>query len=106
MLRLRIFFALIAKFFGSDTDGGADVNLRGVLEVSDNLLPPEMQTKFIDSWFNEIGHKVGFATWDNHGIMRQEMLPSDDASGFPDHRFPSRHALHDTILEHSGVVED
>src|SRR5262249_39205508 len=48
------------------------IKLRGVLEVSDNLLPPEQQTDFIDSWLNEIWHKVAFATWDNHGIERQE----------------------------------
>lgn len=48
------------------------IKLRGVLEMADNLLPPEMQTKFIESWFDDIWHKVAFSTWDNHGIERQE----------------------------------
>lgn len=48
------------------------IKLRNVLEVSDNLLPPEQQTDFFESWFNEIWHKVAFATWDNHGVERQE----------------------------------
>jgi len=31
-----------------------------------------MQTKFLRSWFDDIWHKVAFATWDNHGVQRQE----------------------------------
>jgi hypothetical protein len=52
--------------------GQYSIKLRGVLEVSDNLLPPEQQTQFIESWFSEIWHKVAFATWDNHAVQRQE----------------------------------
>jgi hypothetical protein len=37
------------------------IKLRNVLEVSDNLLPPEQQTDFIESWFDEIWHKVAIA---------------------------------------------
>lgn len=52
--------------------GQYSIKLRSVLEVSDNLLPPEQQTDFIESWFEDIWHKVAFATWDNHGVERQE----------------------------------
>lgn len=48
------------------------IKMRNVLEVSDNILPPEQQTQFIESWFDEIWHKVACATWDNHGVERQE----------------------------------
>jgi len=48
------------------------IKLRNVLEVADNLLPPEQQTQFMESWFNEIWPKVAFATWENHGVERQE----------------------------------
>lgn len=56
------------------------IKLRNVLEVSDNLLPPEQQTDFIESWFNEIWHKVAFATWENHGIERQEKQAGESSS--------------------------
>lgn len=61
-----VYIALLGDY------GQYSIKLRGVLEVSDNLLPPEQQTQFIESWFNEIWHKVAFATWDNHGVERQE----------------------------------
>lgn len=56
------------------------IKLRNVLEVSDNLLPPEQQTDFIESWFNEIWHKVAFATWENHGIERQEKQAGESST--------------------------
>jgi len=48
------------------------IKLRGVLEVTDNILPPEMQLRFFESWLDEIKHKVAFAVWDNHAIVREE----------------------------------
>lgn len=61
-----LYIALVGDY------GQYSIKLRGVLEVSDNLLPPEQQTQFIESWFEEIWHKVAFATWDNHAVERQE----------------------------------
>lgn len=61
-----VYVALVGDY------GQYAIKLRGVLEVADNLLPPEQQTQFIESWFNEIWPKVAFATWDNHGVERQE----------------------------------
>lgn len=48
------------------------IKLRGVLEVVSQVLTPEMQEKMFELWLDDIKHKVAFATWDNHGIMRQE----------------------------------
>lgn len=48
------------------------VKLRSVLEVTSQILTPEMQEAFFESWLEDVKHKVAFATWDNHGVMRQE----------------------------------
>ncbi len=48
------------------------IKMRNVLEVCDNILPPEMQARFTESWLDEIGPKVLAACWDNHAVMRQE----------------------------------
>jgi hypothetical protein len=61
-----LYIALVGDY------GQYSIKLRSVLESADNLMPPEMQTQFIDSWFNDIWHKVAFATWDNHAVERQE----------------------------------
>ena len=54
--------------------------LRNVLEVSDNLLTPELQTKFLEDWFGDIWHKVCFATWENHGVERQEKATGESTT--------------------------
>ncbi len=48
------------------------IRLRGVLEVVEQVLTPEMQEAFLESWLDQIAPKVAFATWDNHAVMRQE----------------------------------
>lgn len=48
------------------------IKLRGVLEVTSQVLTPEMQEMFLESWLEDIKDKVAFATWDNHAVMRQE----------------------------------
>lgn len=48
------------------------IKLRGVAEVTDNVLPPKWQMKFLDSWLKEVHHKVLFSIWDNHSVMREE----------------------------------
>lgn len=57
--------------------GQYSIKLRSVLEVMDNALPPEQQTEFIEDWFNDIWHRVAFATWDNHAVERQEKLAGE-----------------------------
>lgn len=56
------------------------IKLRNVLEVADNILPPEQQTDFLDSWFDEIWRKVAFATWENHGVERQEKQAGESST--------------------------
>jgi hypothetical protein len=48
------------------------IKLRGVLEVSDNALPPYWQIRFLESWLMSVKHKVICSTWDNHSVMREE----------------------------------
>jgi hypothetical protein len=48
------------------------IKMRNVLEVQDNLLPPKFQMMFLDSWLQDIKHKVIASTWDNHSVMREE----------------------------------
>ena len=60
-------------------EGQYSIKLRSVLEVADNIIPPEYQTKFVQGWFDAIWHKVAFATWDNHGIERQEKLAGESS---------------------------
>lgn len=66
-----LFIALLGDY------GQYSIKLRSVLEVMDNALPPEQQTEFIEDWFEEIWHKVAFATWDNHAVERQEKLAGE-----------------------------
>lgn len=48
------------------------IKLRSVSEVSSNMLPPDLQVAYVDSWLQEIAHRVLFATWDNHAVDREE----------------------------------
>ena len=67
---------------------------QGILAVSDNLLPPELQHRYIESWLQEIEHRVLFSTWDNHAVMREEA-----ASGY------SRYAdiMKRKVIWHNGI---
>lgn len=55
------------------------IKMRGVLEMMDNLLPPKLQMRFIESWFAEIGHLILFWTWCNHGTERLENATGIDS---------------------------
>jgi len=48
------------------------VKLRGVAEVTDNILPPQEQLLYLASWLEEVQHRVIFTTWGNHEIERAE----------------------------------
>jgi hypothetical protein len=48
------------------------IKLRNVLEVSDNLLPPEQQTQFLEKFLEKILDKIAFSSWCNHGVEREE----------------------------------
>ena len=66
----------------------------GILSLSDNLLPPELQHRYIESWLREIEHRVLFSTWDNHAVQREE-----NASGY------SRYAdiMKRKVIWHAGI---
>lgn len=48
------------------------IKMRGVAEVLDNAISPSMQMDWLESWLEEIEHKVIASTWDNHSVMREE----------------------------------
>lgn len=48
------------------------IKMRSVVEVSDNLLPPEHQAMFLEKLLDKIVHKVPFSVWCNHGVEREE----------------------------------
>ena len=67
---------------------------QGVLAVSDNLLPPELQHRYIESWLAEIEHRVLFSTWDNHAVMREEA-----GSGFSQYA----NIMKRRVIWHNGI---
>jgi predicted MPP superfamily phosphohydrolase len=48
------------------------IKLRSVQEVSDNILPPDIQMLWLESFLDEIKERVVFCTWDNHAVEREE----------------------------------
>lgn len=50
----------------------AAIKMRGVAEVKDDLLPPDLQLEYLRSWLNEIAPRVLAACWGNHDAMREE----------------------------------
>jgi hypothetical protein len=48
------------------------IRLRSVSEICAQVLDPSLQLEFIESWLNDIQHKVLFATWSNHSTDRSE----------------------------------
>lgn len=48
------------------------IKLRSVSEVTSNMLPPDLQLAYIDSWLDEIAPRVLLSTWDNHSVDREE----------------------------------
>lgn len=75
------------------------IKLRGVLEVSDNALPPYWQIRFLDSWLQSIKHKVICSTFDNHSVMREE-----NAVGFSTYaEIFKRHTIYHSGIGHIDV---
>ena len=48
------------------------IKLRSVAEVCAQLVGPDKQFQFIESWIEEIKHKLILATWCNHAVEREE----------------------------------
>lgn len=75
------------------------IKLRGVLEVTDNMFPVELQHAYIESWLADIQHKVLFACWDNHAVQREE-----DQAGFSHFAYlMKRHAIYHSGIGHPNV---
>jgi hypothetical protein len=49
------------------------IKMRSVLEVTSQVIPPDMQVEFLEDWLTEIAPRVAFATWCNHGVEREEV---------------------------------
>lgn len=50
------------------------IKMRSVLEVTGQVLPPEQQLAFLESWLSHILDKVAFSCWCNHGVEREEKM--------------------------------
>ena len=48
------------------------IKMRSVLEMSDNILPPEQQCMFLEKLLEKIQDKIAFSSWRNHGVEREE----------------------------------
>ncbi len=48
------------------------IKMRSVLEVMGQVLPPEQQLMFLESWLERIMPKVAFSCWCNHAVEREE----------------------------------
>lgn len=76
------------------------IKMRGVLEMMDNALPPKLQMKFLDTWINDVAHKILFASFDNHSVIREE-----NATGFSEYanKFGKKCIYHNGI-GHTDIV--
>ncbi len=50
------------------------IKMRSVLEVMGQILPPEQQLAFLESWLEKIMPKVAFSCWCNHAVEREEKM--------------------------------
>ena len=86
------------------------IRLRGVLEVSDNMFPPEYQHRYIESWLNDIQHKIILACWDNPcgraGRGRHRILRVRRPNEAPRHLAQRHRASHDSSWRASLQVCD
>lgn len=48
------------------------IKLRSVAEVCAQMVGPDKQVQFLESWLDEIKPKLILATWCNHGVEREE----------------------------------
>jgi hypothetical protein len=89
----NLYIALLGDY------GHYAIKLRNVLEVADNLLTPEQQTDFLESWFEEIWPKVALATWENHGVERQEKQAGESSTK----RLLSRKVVYFNGIGHADI---
>lgn len=76
------------------------IKLRSVSEVTSNMLPPDLQVAYIDSWLNEIAPRVLAATWDNHAVDREEALTGVSAFA----RLQNRRFVYHSGIGHPDIT--
>lgn len=76
------------------------IKLRGVGEVKDDLLPPELQHLFLEQWLEEISPKLLMSTWDNHGVEREETQAGSSVTA----RLLSRKTVYFSGIGHADIL--
>lgn len=76
------------------------IKLRGVLEVTDNVLTPRMQHAYTESWLKEIGHRIVCSTWCNHSVMREENQAGTSIYA----QIMGRHVVYHNGIGHVDIV--
>lgn len=74
------------------------IKMRGVAEVMDNALKPELQDLLVERWLDLFLPKVLCASWDNHAIMRQE-----NQMGYSPHASMIKHRV--IYFPHIGHID-
>jgi hypothetical protein len=75
------------------------IKLRSVLETTAQILPPDAQADFLEDWLMEIKPKVAWATWDNHGVEREERQSGTSTIK----RILSKHVVYHNGIGHADV---
>jgi hypothetical protein len=76
------------------------IRLRGVGEVTNQVIKPSTQLAVIESWLNDIEDRVLLATWDNHAVEREER--GSGISGFQ--RLLSRRVIYHDGIGHVDIL--
>jgi predicted phosphodiesterase len=50
------------------------IKMRSMEEVQENLLPPDLQLMYLESWLSEMQHRVLASCWGNHDTEREQQL--------------------------------
>jgi hypothetical protein len=90
-------------------------NFKSAAAIFQQILNPQEQEKFLDSWLKEIDNNLLAATWDNHSSMRIENILGHDIYGRLQSRFcpffngigklilKLNEQVYDIILTHKGI---
>lgn len=82
---------LYATLHGDETDNF--VSFKNQLPVVTQLLSPEEQDEFLESWMNEISPRVLFSTWGNHAEFSERSAA----------RNPVKHILNRNTVYFNGI---
>jgi predicted phosphodiesterase len=62
---------LYVSLLGDETD--TFVSFKNQLAMLSQILSPEEQDEFVESWIEEIGHKLLYSTWGNHAEFEEKV---------------------------------